>query len=360
MDDRDCILANPDITGVGVRIAIYVQNLLCFAPVLVYLVDGRISRDELKGVKGQSIAMLAIAFAILISTVVQAKGAGGTPTINSYHTAIVLNLSWMNNTSTWIWFILYVHHRTKTDTEPTPASWTAWYNIIRAPLVQLLTGREGRTTSSVSRSDDFAFEDLKPAAPPPWTRWVPAYYTAKHIWQFAAAEIVLTLGSIHLSLMAGIGIWLWLDHGRFGASMHCDPSLTVIGWNLHLSSQPLRIISLTMYFLLLVPGFNLVPPFIFFLALHIGYNKLRPTICDAFKSAFPRRKPTSSTAKFPRPSAHTAFLIVGLACLVLINVLLILDIEKTLGRNKHFQANSQDNEWGFGQVLGLFLLFGSQ
>ncbi|KAJ7728500.1 hypothetical protein B0H16DRAFT_241949 [Mycena metata] len=102
MDVPDCNLSNPDITGVGVRIAIYVQNLLCFAPVLVYLVDGRISGDELKGVKDQSIAMLAIAFAILISTIVEATGAGGNPTINSYHAAIVLDLSWMNNTSTWI------------------------------------------------------------------------------------------------------------------------------------------------------------------------------------------------------------------------------------------------------------------
>ncbi|KAJ7729982.1 ankyrin repeat-containing domain protein [Mycena metata] len=347
MDDPPCNLSNPDITGVGIRIAIYVQNLLCFAPVLVYLVDGRISGDELKGVKDQSIAMLAIAFAILISTIVEATGAGGNPTINSYHAAIVLDLSWMNNTSTWIWFILYVHHRTKTDTEPTPASWTAWYNIICAPLVQLLTGRDRKTTSSVSRSDDFDFEDLKSTAPPAWARWVPAYRIAKHVWQFAAAEIVLTLGSIHLSLMAGIGIWLWLDHGRFGASINCDPSLTVIGWSPHLSSQPLRIVSLTMYFLLLVPGFNLVPPFIFFLALHIGYNKLR---------AFLRRQPTSSTAKSPRPSGHAAFLIAGLACLVLINILFILDIEKTLGHNKHFQTNSQDNEWGFGQVLALLLL----
>ncbi|KAJ6533053.1 hypothetical protein B0H19DRAFT_1272462 [Mycena capillaripes] len=76
---------NPDVSGVG------------------------ISKDELKGIKDQSIGMLAVAFAILLTTIILAKGAGGDQSITNYHAAVVLDLSWMNNTSTWIWFILYVH-----------------------------------------------------------------------------------------------------------------------------------------------------------------------------------------------------------------------------------------------------------
>ncbi|KAJ7764847.1 hypothetical protein B0H16DRAFT_1269990, partial [Mycena metata] len=118
--------SNPDVSGVGVRAAIYAQNLTCFLPVIVHLWDGKISRNELKGIKDQSIGMLAVAFAILFTTIILAKGAGGDQTITSYHAAVVLDLSWMNNTSTWIWFILYVHYRSKRDEEPTGAKWSKW------------------------------------------------------------------------------------------------------------------------------------------------------------------------------------------------------------------------------------------
>jgi len=89
-----------------------------------------------------------------------------------------------------------------------------------------------------------------------------------------AFSSVLTLGSFHLSLMAAIGIWLWLDPAKFGNLIHCDPkpTLAVVGASVDFSSTPLHIFSLTMYFLLLKPGFNLLPPFLFFLTLHVWYN----------------------------------------------------------------------------------------
>ncbi|KAJ7926633.1 hypothetical protein B0H13DRAFT_1476488, partial [Mycena leptocephala] len=115
----------PDVSGIGVRAAIYAQNLLCFLPVILDLWDRKISKEELKGIKDQSIGMLAVAFSILITTIDLAKGAGGGQTITNYHATIVLDLSWMNNTSTWIWFILYVHYRSKAD-KPIPATWNQW------------------------------------------------------------------------------------------------------------------------------------------------------------------------------------------------------------------------------------------
>ncbi|KAJ7151905.1 hypothetical protein C8R43DRAFT_886539, partial [Mycena crocata] len=127
MADTPCnIPPNPDVSGIGVRAVIYAQNLSCFLPVVVHLWDGRIFPAELIGIKDQSIGMLAVAFAILLTTIVLAKGAGGSQTITRYHAAIVLDLSWMNNTSTWIWFILYVHHRSKRGYQPTEAKWNEW------------------------------------------------------------------------------------------------------------------------------------------------------------------------------------------------------------------------------------------
>ncbi|KAJ7882801.1 hypothetical protein B0H14DRAFT_1458791 [Mycena olivaceomarginata] len=108
-----CIPANPDISGIGVRAAIYARNLLCFAPVVAHLWDGNVSVDEMRGVKDQSIGMLAIAFAILISTIIGATNVRSGQIITSFHAAVILDLSWMNNTSTWIWFLLYAHHLTK-------------------------------------------------------------------------------------------------------------------------------------------------------------------------------------------------------------------------------------------------------
>ncbi|KAJ7836227.1 hypothetical protein B0H14DRAFT_2190395, partial [Mycena olivaceomarginata] len=106
--------SNPDVFGIGVCAAIYIQNILCFVPIIVDLWDGQISGDELKAIKDQSIGMLAVAFSILLTTIILAKGVGGSiQTITSYHAAVVLDLSWMNNTSTWIWFILYVHYQSK-------------------------------------------------------------------------------------------------------------------------------------------------------------------------------------------------------------------------------------------------------
>ncbi|KAJ7259753.1 hypothetical protein C8J57DRAFT_1017356, partial [Mycena rebaudengoi] len=111
--DSQCIPANPDISGIGVRAAIYAQNLLCFLPVVAHLRDGTVSSDEMKGVKDQSIGMLTVAFAILISTIIQATSTVDGQQITRFHAAIILDLSWMNNTSTWIWFLLYAHYLSK-------------------------------------------------------------------------------------------------------------------------------------------------------------------------------------------------------------------------------------------------------
>jgi hypothetical protein len=93
--------------------------------------------------------MLAIAFAILISCIIEA--AGTVRTVTGLHAAVILDLSWMNNTSTWIWFLLYAHHLTKPATEgeggsskerePVPAIWSASSPFVgwhQAPVKPLL------------------------------------------------------------------------------------------------------------------------------------------------------------------------------------------------------------------------------
>ena len=87
-----------------------------------------------------------LAFAILISAIVEAKEgapANGGGMISNYHAAIILDLSWMNNTSTFIWFLLHAHHRSKeNDQEIIPATWSAWKKHLLEPLRHLRSGDE--------------------------------------------------------------------------------------------------------------------------------------------------------------------------------------------------------------------------
>jgi len=329
MDTNKCIPANPDISGVGVRAAIYTQNLLCFVPVVLYLWDGEISVDELAGIQDQSTGMLAIAFAILITTA--SLAAGRNPTVSNYHAAIILNLSWMNNTSTWIWFILYVYERSRAAYNNVAAMWPAW----RTTLWSAVHADSGTGPTSQGGEVDERKQILWNSFAIKWLRWFA---------RLILAAPVLTLGSIHLSMMAAIGIWLWRDPARFGRPLgRCTPMFSVFGSSVPFNSTPLRIFSLMMYVVVLIPGLNLLLPFAFFLFLHISYNHFRTTTLRGQYQAI------------RNPPVHIAFLYVGLCCLVAINVLFIVDTELTLRRNMHNQSN-EERDWGFGQILALLLL----
>jgi hypothetical protein len=137
MSSVDCIYshlipANPDISGFGVRLAIYIQNLLSFIPAFYALLDGKISVKELQVVEKQSTTILITAFAVPISAMVQA----GTYGLYSFHTSIILSLSWMNNTNTFIYFLLYIQH--KIDPEPgvkkVEPRWLAWFYHVMEPF----------------------------------------------------------------------------------------------------------------------------------------------------------------------------------------------------------------------------------
>ncbi|KAJ7887460.1 hypothetical protein B0H13DRAFT_2342355 [Mycena leptocephala] len=179
--------------------------------------------------------------------------------------------------------------------------------------------------------------------------------------------------------MAAVGIWLWIDPPKFGQSLDgCDPMLTVVGAPARFSSSLLRIASLAMYSLVLIPVANLIPPFAFFLGLHILYNwsrerhlsfwmcidKVLSAISNLLRMALDailqvlrlRRRPRRPTPDIERQtlnqdandlissstSPRTAFLIVGLVLLVAINLLFIVDIELTLRRNNGDQNGDND------------------
>jgi hypothetical protein len=118
------IPANPDISGIGVRVAIYFQNLLSFLPAFYALWnDGKVQKYELETVETQSTTILITAFAVLISTIVQAH----TFFLSSFHASIVLDLSWMNNTNVFIYFLLYIHYKSYPEQgEGIKPKWSSW------------------------------------------------------------------------------------------------------------------------------------------------------------------------------------------------------------------------------------------
>ncbi|KAJ7661285.1 hypothetical protein DFH06DRAFT_372595 [Mycena polygramma] len=336
-----CITANPDISGIGVRAAIYAQNLLCFLPVWAYLRDGTISPDEMKGVKDQSIGMLAIAFSILISTIIQATTAVTGQQISRFHAAVILDLSWMNNTSTWIWFLLYAHHLSQPDRRKSRGA----RQDLRCPKCRLEPGREA---IAATRSDWAPLLFSKSCNVHRWgvSRRLLVFRPVERVWDLFARAPVLMLGSLHLSLMSAIGIWLWSDPSNFGTRIYCDPTLAIVGGAAPFSSRTLQIFSLSVYILLLIPVINLVLPIFFFLLLHIAYDWLAEA--NVLKHA-------RSFADYRRRTVRTGGLVVGLLFLVVINIVFLVDIELTLARNKPLQSG-EDGLWGFGQVLALLLL----
>ncbi|KAJ7696251.1 hypothetical protein B0H17DRAFT_929602, partial [Mycena rosella] len=117
----NCI--NTDISGIGVRTATYAQNLLSFLPALWALVDGTVDDHEKESLETQSTTILLSAFALLFSAIIQARTQG----LANYPATIVLNLSWMNNTNTFVYMLLLLHRNAWIDPPP---KW-GWRDVIR-------------------------------------------------------------------------------------------------------------------------------------------------------------------------------------------------------------------------------------
>jgi hypothetical protein len=138
----------------------------------------------------------------------------------------------MNNTSTFIWFLLYVHHRSKDD-KPILATWLSWARHLLSPL---------KGGSNRDNKGQKAFQSV-----------------IQQLWNLVSRAPVLTLGSVHLSLMSFVGVWFWSNPSNFGVPIPCYPSPAIVGGSVSFSSSALRIWSLFIYSLLLIPGINPVP-----------------------------------------------------------------------------------------------------
>ncbi|KAF6747699.1 hypothetical protein DFP72DRAFT_1016024, partial [Ephemerocybe angulata] len=389
------IPANPDIAGIGVRIAIYAQNLLCFFPAFWALLDGKVTETELESAETQATTNLVLAFAILISSMVQATTLG----LTSYHASIVLSMSWMNNTNAFIYFLLYVQHKSQSISgsghvvEPT---FRAWARHIRCsflpgtntgqvnhtsgaesgqfgePSVQAVGSETGMSTRPSPSAKPESQDGAAPGAPSNEEigterqragNIVDARTAAKNL----VKRYVLPLGSLHLSLMAALGLWLWIDIRGFGnmrdTANDCAAEhalISILGSHIPFASGALRIVSFVIYSLFLVPGLNLLLPIVVFLGFHYCVHGSPPNImpeAERLWSMYSWRK-----ALIRRVQAFIMRWwsmippVLGLLFLLAINLVFIIDIELTLKQNAHLQ-DPDEAKWGFGQILAILLLF---
>ncbi|KAH6890220.1 hypothetical protein BKA70DRAFT_1030941, partial [Coprinopsis sp. MPI-PUGE-AT-0042] len=118
-----------DISGIGVRLTTYASNFLYLFLAIWALWGGTFTRTELDDAESLSMANLIVAFAVLISSIFQASTLG----MSSYHGNIVLLMSWMNNTNTFVYIVLYTHHELGLQKWKgrVDGSWSSWIKSFR-------------------------------------------------------------------------------------------------------------------------------------------------------------------------------------------------------------------------------------
>jgi len=87
----DCFTPNPDISGIGIRIATYVQVILSTVPFLSGLASRKLSSGGGDQRFASTVALCLSAIALLFSSITQAALHG----MSRYHGFIILNLSWL-------------------------------------------------------------------------------------------------------------------------------------------------------------------------------------------------------------------------------------------------------------------------
>ncbi|KAH6894933.1 hypothetical protein BKA70DRAFT_790377 [Coprinopsis sp. MPI-PUGE-AT-0042] len=364
---------NPDISGIGVRIAIYVQNFLCFIPALWALWNGKVTQGELDYAETQTTTNLVLAFAILISSVVQARTLGMT----NYHATVVLSMSWMNNTNTFIYFILYIHHKIGLPEGKgrVEATWSAWLAHIK--------GKFYFNPAAFNNGDEEGGG----------TRNEGLEHSPRQTAKVLVKRIVLVLGSLHLTVMSCLGIWLWTGLPSFGKGV--GPStgvteandcalktvlLTIVGHSVPFHSTALCVCSIVVYALFLVPGLNLMAPMALFLGAYFAHRRWNSGKKGLGGVCHPERRPFKHYEE-PNHAYHLRLArymakrliagldevtaaarswdvlpaFIGLTILLFVNVIFVIDIKLTLRQNIPHQ-DIDETQWGFGQILALLLL----
>ncbi|KAJ7665220.1 hypothetical protein DFH06DRAFT_1295471 [Mycena polygramma] len=193
---------NPDISGIGVRVAIYAQALLSILYPIFFVWDGEVSKKESKTMSRISINIIVTACALLVSTGIQAATFG----ISLYHALIILQLSWINSMT-----FMTVHF--------------------------------------VSRAQHAIYAE----------RNYPGFFVKVNVWKLLRSREAL-VSSLHFIVVGGIGLWVWNKITTFGDQPECneDTFLVILSRTVYVTHGPaIRGFSLALYGILVIPFVNI-------------------------------------------------------------------------------------------------------
>ncbi|RXW13204.1 hypothetical protein EST38_g12650 [Candolleomyces aberdarensis] len=206
-----CVDPNPDISGIGVRVAIYVQAFVNIACVIIFSLDNHISGFEHKVLINASLNLFVSGCALLICTAVQ----GTTFGLSLHHALIVLNLNWIIAFSGLLYVLIFAYNHVK---------------------------------------GQFGGRRFGPGKIEPATMWL------------------AVVSGTHLCGMGAVGIWVWVKSKTFGGQPECNSltSLRIFGKKLNALDPTLRKASIAVYAIATVPVVNLLVVLLFALII-IGF-----------------------------------------------------------------------------------------
>ncbi|KAJ7174749.1 hypothetical protein C8R46DRAFT_1252723 [Mycena filopes] len=211
------IAPNPDIAGIGVRAAIYVQALLSVIYPICFAADGVITPEESKTMSRISLNISLTACALLVSTVIQAATLG----ISLYHTLTILQLSWINGMT----FMTV-------NSVAGAASMLAAVERSELDGTTSIFQKQMRTSVRVTRMK----------------------------LRFLLSPEAL-VASAHFIAVGGVGLWTWNKIPTFGNQSECNPDtfIVILSKSVYVThSAEIRRVSLALYGILVMPVENVV------------------------------------------------------------------------------------------------------
>ena len=109
-----CIPPDLDVAGIGVRVAIYVQNILVVITSVVSLWDGEVCPKEFKFITNPTVNIFILMWAISVSAFslprIELRGT-------NFYTQLIYRFILINYNTVLIWILVYVFHRIKHNKE---------------------------------------------------------------------------------------------------------------------------------------------------------------------------------------------------------------------------------------------------
>ncbi|KAF5344569.1 hypothetical protein D9756_011452 [Leucocoprinus leucothites] len=190
----NCIPANPDIAGVGIRVTAYIQNVLCLVVAIWAVIRERgvTPQTSLRLVYTQMTGIILTTGALFLSAFIQSRNYG----LSVYHAIIVLNLGWVNLASHILYSNIGMINRLFQSTES-----------FSVDVNHRLGYRDPARRRFVT------FGDIDPFSCPGSS---PLFDSFLSVWMH-----------VSMGLFAGFGLWFWATVDTFGSTNQCEPGLPI-------------------------------------------------------------------------------------------------------------------------------------